>query len=95
MYFDVEIGLQILLVALALVAADAAESEDTNAPAVIDQMTEEQRYGGFRGGFRGFRGRRSADDLITDEQRYGGYRGGFGGFRGRRSADDLATVEQR
>ena len=46
---------------------------------------QEQRFGGYRGGYGGRRYGRSVaeetQELAGQEQRYGGYRGGYGGRR--------------
>merc|ERR1712127_700661 len=71
-----------------VIAAEKAATDDKTVQVAesADQLTEEQRYGGYRGGYGGRRyGRSVADEtqeLEVEEQRYGGYRGGYGGSRG-------------
>merc|ERR1712071_510530 len=82
------------LLAVVIAAEKAATDDKTVQVAELaDQLTEEQRHGGYRGGYVGSRGgyggrrygRSVADEtqeLKVAEQRYGGYRGGYGGYRG-------------
>merc|ERR1712127_106383 len=72
-----------------VIAAEKAATDDKTVQVAesADQLTEEQRYGGYRGGYGGSRGG------------YGGSRGGYGGRRyGRSVADEtqeLKVAEQR
>merc|ERR1712071_318607 len=70
------------LLALSYAAEKTAEQEQSaQLVEPVDQLPEEQRYGGY-GGHR--YGRSVADEtqeLEGQEQRYGGYRGGYGGHR--------------
>merc|ERR1712071_279475 len=86
------------LLALSYAAEKTAEQEQSaQLVEPVDQLPEEQRYGGYGGhrygghygGHGGHRyGRSVADEtqeLEVEEQRYGGYRGGYGGHRYGRS----------
>merc|ERR1712071_660647 len=67
-----------------VIAAEKAATDDKTAQVaeLADQLTEEQRHGGYRGGYGGSRGG------------YGGYRGGYGGRRyGRSVADETQELE--
>merc|ERR1712071_635403 len=74
------------LLALSYAAEKTAEQEQSaQLVEPVDQLPEEQRYGGY-GGHR--YGRSVADEtqeLEVEEQRYGGCRGGYGGHRCGRS----------
>merc|ERR1712071_721305 len=86
------------LLALSYAAEKTAEQEQSaQLVEPVDQLPEEQRYGGYGGhrygghygGYGGHRyGRSVADEtqeLEGQEHRYGGYRGGYGGHRYGRS----------
>merc|ERR1712071_186100 len=60
----------------------ATDDKTVQVAESADQLTEEQRYGGYRGGYGGSRGG------------YGGSRGGYGGRRyGRSVADETQELE--
>merc|ERR1712191_3567 len=82
------------LLAVTLAAEKTAEEQKAvQLIELVDQVSEEQRYGGFRGGRRGRSLADETQELEGQEQRYGGYRGGYGGRRGRSVAEETQEVE--
>merc|ERR1712127_907148 len=83
-----------------VIAAEKAATDDKTVQVAesADQLTEEQRHGGYRGGYGGRRyGRSVADEtqeLEVEEQRYGGYGGSRGGYGGRRYGRSVADETQ-
>merc|ERR1712127_734978 len=83
------------LLAVTLAAEKTAEEQKAvQLIELVDQVSEEQRYGGFRGGRRGRSLADETQEVEGQEQRYGGYRRGYGGRRyGRSVADETLELE--
>merc|ERR1712071_387831 len=84
------------LLAVTLAAEKTAEEQKAvQLIELVDQVSEEQRYGGFRGGRRGRSPADETQELEGQEQRYGGYRGGYGGRRGRSLLKRLKKLKDK